>query len=113
MRVRTLFLGLAACLGPAGGAAAEDMDVDLELVLAVDVSRSMDPAEQELQKQGYISALQHPDVLQAIREGFRGRIAIAYAEWAGPGMQRVIAPWTLIDGRRRPAPSPVSSPPSR
>jgi hypothetical protein len=89
------------------------MDVDLELVLAVDVSRSMDPAEQELQKQGYISALQHPDVLQAIREGFRGRIAIAYAEWAGPGMQRVIAPWTLIDGRRRPAPSPVSSPPSR
>jgi hypothetical protein len=98
MRFRTLFLGLAACLGLPGEAAAQDVDVDLELVLAVDVSRSMDPAEQELQKQGYIAALQHPDVLQAIREGLLGRIAVAYAEWAGPGMQRLVAPWTLIDG---------------
>jgi len=98
MRCKTLLLAISVCLAPAGGAAAEDIDVDLELVLAVDVSRSMDPAEQELQKQGYVAALRHPDVLQAIREGFLGRIAVTYAEWAGPGMQRVIAPWTLIDG---------------
>jgi hypothetical protein len=98
MRFRALFLALAACHAPAGYAAGEDIDVDLELVLAVDVSRSMDPAEQELQKQGYIAALQHPDVLQAIREGLLGRIVVTYAEWAGPGMQRVIAPWTQIDG---------------
>jgi hypothetical protein len=79
-------------------AAAEDIDVDLELVLAVDVSRSMDPTEQALQKQGYIEALQHPEVLAAIREGFLGRIAVTYVEWAGPSLQKVIAPWTLVEG---------------
>jgi hypothetical protein len=79
-------------------AMADEVDVDLELVLAVDVSRSMDPTEQELQKQGYIEALQHPEVIAAIREGFLGRIAVTYVEWAGPGLQQVIAPWTLVDG---------------
>ena len=58
----------------------------------------MDPAEQDLQKEGYIAALQHPEVLAAIRSGFLGRIAVTYAEWAGPGSHRVIAPWALIDG---------------
>ena len=99
MRFRKALFAGAACVALASGsAAAEDIDVDLELVLAVDVSRSMDPTEQELQKQGYLAALQHPDVLEAIREGFLGRIAVTYAEWAGPGVQRVIAPWTLVDG---------------
>ncbi len=99
MRFRkALFAGVACVALASGSAAAEDIDVDLELVLAVDVSRSMDPAEQELQKQGYLAALQHPDVLEAIREGYLGRIAVTYAEWAGPGVQQVIAPWTLVDG---------------
>ncbi len=99
MRVRRLLFAGAACLAlQIGTAAAEDMDVDLELVLAVDVSRSMDAAEQELQKQGYIAAVQHPDVLEAIREGFLGRIAVTYAEWAGPNSQQIIAPWTVVDG---------------
>ena len=99
MRTRNLLFAGAACLALAcGSAVAGDTDVDLELVLAVDVSRSMDPGEQELQKQGYVAALQHPDVLEAIREGFLGRIAVTYVEWAGPGLQRIIAPWTIVDG---------------
>ena len=77
---------------------ALSQDVDLELVLAVDVSRSMDASEQELQKDGYVAALQHPEVLAAIASGFLGRIAMTYVEWAGPGAQTVVAPWTLIDG---------------
>ncbi len=100
MRIRNWLLAGAACLGLASSAAAaEEMDVDLELVLAVDVSRSMDPAEQDLQKDGYLAALEHPEVLAAIRAGFLGQIAVTYAEWAGPGSHQVIAPWALIDGR--------------
>src|SRR5215216_4822657 len=97
MRLR---IYLFACLAAVGSSAAlaQDVDVDMELVLAVDVSRSMDPAEQTLQRQGYIEAIQHPDVLAAIRAGVLGRIAVTYAEWAGPGLQRVIVPWTLVDG---------------
>ncbi len=99
MRMQELLFSGVACLALASGSAmAEDIDVDLQLVLAVDVSRSMDPAEQELQKQGYIDALLHPDVLEAIREGFFGRIAVTYVEWAGPGSQKIVAPWTLVDG---------------
>ena len=97
MRLRRTLLAGVACLGVAGGSAAEELDVDLELVLAVDVSRSMDPSEQRLQKEGYLAALKHPEVLDAIRSGFLGRIAVTYAEWAGPGSRKVIAPWTLID----------------
>jgi hypothetical protein len=88
----------AALAATAGSAHAQDMDVDLELVLAVDVSRSMDATEQELQKDGYVAALQHPEVLAAIRSGFLGRIAVTYMEWAGPGAHTVVAPWTVVDG---------------
>jgi hypothetical protein len=90
--------GLACLTILAAPAAAQEIDVDLELVLAVDVSRSMDQEEQALQKQGYLAALQHPEVIAAIRSGFLGRIAVTYVEWAGPGRQRIIAPWTVIDG---------------
>jgi hypothetical protein len=99
MRFRMMLLaGAAGLVLGATSAKAQEIDVDLELVLAVDVSRSMDPGEQQLQKQGYVAAIQHPEVLAAIREGFLGRIAVTYAEWAGPGSQQVIAPWTLVDG---------------
>jgi hypothetical protein len=93
-----LLAGVAGLSLTCGCTFAQDTEVDLELVLAVDVSRSMDPAEQDLQKDGYIAGLQHADVLAAIRAGFLGRIAVTYAEWAGPGSHAVIAPWTLIDG---------------
>ncbi len=98
VRFRSLLIAGVLCLSLACPAAAGETDVDLELVLAVDVSRSMDSGEQALQKDGYVAALQHPEVLAAIREGFLGRIAVAYAEWAGPSSHRVIASWATIDG---------------
>ncbi|MGL4637048.1 MAG: DUF1194 domain-containing protein [Beijerinckiaceae bacterium] len=73
-------------------------EVDLELVLAVDVSYSMDIEEQRLQREGYIKALTSPEVLNAIRQGAVGKIAVSYFEWAGAGFQRIIVPWQVIDG---------------
>lgn len=73
--------------------------VDVELVLAVDVSLSMDPDEQRLQREGYIAALRHPEILKAIRSGRHGRIAVTYFEWAGPDIQLLLVPWRVIDGR--------------
>jgi hypothetical protein len=58
-------------------------EVDLALVLAVDVSESMDTEEQELQRQGFIEAFRSPLVHDAIRDGMLGRIAVTYMEWAG------------------------------
>jgi hypothetical protein len=77
-------------------ALAADTEVDLELVLAVDVSRSMDVGEQQLQRDGYVAAFRHPEVIQAIQSGAIGKIAVTYFEWAGPGFQEEIAPWTVI-----------------
>lgn len=79
------------------GAAFAETEVDLELVLAVDVSRSMDLDELDVQREGYVAAFQHPDVVAAIRSGPLGRIAVAYVEWAGPQSQTIVVPWTLID----------------
>jgi hypothetical protein len=72
--------------------------VDVELVLAVDVSYSMDPDEQALQREGYAAALTSKEFMLALREGANGRIAITYMEWAGQFDQRVIMPWRLIEG---------------
>jgi hypothetical protein len=93
-------LGLAA---PKSGAVFADksanaIPVDVELVIAVDVSNSMDPEEQALQREGYILGLTSREFLQALRDGSHGRIAITYFEWAGQGDQRIILPWRLIDG---------------
>lgn len=70
--------------------------VDLELVLAVDVSSSMSAAEQQVQRDGYVNAFRHPDLIRAIGSGARGAIAVAYLEWAGPRYQRIVMPWTII-----------------
>jgi len=72
--------------------------VDVELVIAVDVSYSMDPEEQALQREGYILALTSKEFLQALRQGANGKIAITYFEWAGQFDQKVVMPWRLIDG---------------
>jgi hypothetical protein len=71
--------------------------VDVELVIAVDVSNSMDPEEQALQREGYILGLTSREFLQALRNGSHGRIAITYFEWAGQYDQTIILPWRLID----------------
>ena len=78
--------------------AAAQTAVDLQLVLAVDISRSMDSEEQELQRAGYVGALRDPAVIRAIENGPLGRIAVTYVEWAGNGLQSVLVPWTLVDG---------------
>jgi len=72
--------------------------VDVELVIAVDVSYSMDPEEQALQREGYIMALTSREFIQALREGANSKIAITYFEWAGPFDQKIIMPWRLIEG---------------
>jgi hypothetical protein len=72
--------------------------VDLELILAVDVSRSMDPEEQLLQLAGYVAAFRDPDVIGAIQGGPTGRIAVAYFEWAGTGLVRDLVTWRVVDG---------------
>lgn len=77
---------------------ADDMQVDLELVLAVDVSLSMDLDEQQLQLEGYINAFRHPDVIAAIRSGRHHRIAVTFIEWGGVGFHQINVPWTMIDG---------------
>jgi hypothetical protein len=71
--------------------------VDLQLVLAVDVSRSIDEVEAELQRRGYIEALTNPRVIDAILSGEHKRIALCYTEWAGTHYQVVVLDWTVID----------------
>jgi hypothetical protein len=70
--------------------------VDLELVLAVDISRSVDDEEGKLQREGYIAALTNPRVIEAIQSGPMGQIAVAYVEWAGSEYQRTAIDWFLI-----------------
>lgn len=73
-----------------------DAEVDVELVLAVDISQSMDTEEQQVQRSGYVSALTSDEVMQAIRFGPIGRIAISYMEWGGDGEHFVIADWHVV-----------------
>ena len=73
--------------------------VDLELVLAVDVSRSMDLDEQRLQREGYVSAFRDAQVHKAIQSGPNGRIAVAYVEWAGHSVQSIVIPWRIIGSK--------------
>ncbi len=96
-------LAVLATVGAALNAPAEakfDTPVDLELVLGVDVSRSIDIGEAELQREGYINAFRDPEVISAITSGMFGRIAVAYFEWAGLVHREIVAEWTLIDGKK-------------
>jgi hypothetical protein len=115
MRVRgcLISLGAAAVAGAiliaawSGGFAApaqrfadkrpNAMPVDVELVIAVDVSNSMDPEEQELQREGYVAALTSREFLQAVRSGAHGKVALTYFEWAGLFDQSILMPWRLIE----------------
>jgi hypothetical protein len=74
------------------------LEVDAEIVLAVDISYSMDADEQKLQRLGYIEALTSPEFLKALQSGPRGSIALAYVEWAGASDQQIVVDWHLIDG---------------
>ncbi len=88
--------GLLACWLWATPGHAEE--VDLELVLAVDISGSIDIEEAQLQRDGYAQAMQHPRILEAIAQGRLGRIAVAYVEWAGDHHQQVVVDWRVVAG---------------
>jgi len=76
----------------------QDPAVDVELILAVDVSYSMDMEELAIQREGYAQAIVSKDFLSALKTGPNGRIAVTYFEWAASSDQKVIIPWRLIDG---------------
>ena len=92
---RGLAVACLCLLFPAYGTSAERA-VDLELVLAADISRSMDLGEAALVRQGFVRALRHPAVIGAIQRGRLGRIAVTYVEWANEYYQHTLVDWTEI-----------------
>jgi hypothetical protein len=89
--------GLAAPAAPSSPAAAE-AKVDVELILAVDVSYSMDMDELALQREGYALAVTSKEFLQALKTGPTGKVAVTYFEWAASTDQKIVVPWRVIDG---------------
>jgi hypothetical protein len=96
MRRRIALLVLALALAAPAARAAEP--VDMLLVLAADVSRSVTEPKFRLQREGAAAAIAHPDVVRAITSGPNRRIAVCFLEWATVGMQNVVVDWTLIGG---------------
>jgi len=94
--IRALLVSIfaGAAMFPAVASAAEQ--VDLLLVLAADVSRSVDSEKFQLQREGYAAAISDPRVLDAIRSGRNGRVGVAFVEWSGIGSQRVVIDWTTV-----------------
>src|SRR3954454_8754429 len=78
--------------------AAKSDPVDLLLVLAADVSRSVDQPKFQLQREGYAAAIADKRVLEAVSAGRHRRIAVAFVEWSGVSSQRVVIDWTVVDG---------------
>jgi hypothetical protein len=100
-----LACGVAALAPVVSPAAAQEstsprVRVDLELVLAVDISQSMEQDEHALQRNGYVEAFRHDDVISALMSGPEGRIAVVYMEWAGDFEPIVTIPWTIIDSKQ-------------
>ena len=93
---RVLQAGLLLAMTSFAPQVAAAETVDVELILAVDVSLSMSPTELAIQRDGYVAALTHEQVINAIQDGVHGKIALAYFEWAGDTVQRVVVPWTII-----------------
>jgi hypothetical protein len=91
-------LRLDAAPAKRGGGGQPTTTVDVELVLAVDISYSMDADELSLQREGYAKALTSSEFLNALRQGIHGKVAITYFEWAGASEQRVVVPWRVVDG---------------
>ena len=92
----TIFaVGLVIC---GATARAEDSDVDLLLVLAADVSRSVDDDEFRLQREGYAAAVADPRVVHAMTAGPNRRVAVAFVEWSSEWEQNIVVDWTIIAG---------------
>jgi hypothetical protein len=93
---RGLLVLLALVAAPSAARTAEP--VDQLLVLAADVSRSVDQAKFQLQREGYAAAIADKRVLGVIAEGRHQRIAVSFVEWSGVSSQRLLIDWSLIDG---------------
>jgi hypothetical protein len=91
-----LALAVFLSLPPAVAFAAEE--VDLLLVLASDVSRSVDHPKFLLQREGYAAAISDPHVLDAVKSGPHQRIALCFLEWSGFGAQKLVIDWSVVDG---------------
>ena len=99
--VRALLVLLAAIVAApvfAAPPARAEEQVDLLLVLAADVSRSIDTPKFQLQREGYAAAISDKRVLEAITAGRNRRIAISFVEWSGVSAQKLVIPWTVVDG---------------
>lgn len=98
--LRTLVVAAAAAFTAAPALAQADAGekVDAEIVLAVDSSRSMDLTEFAVQRDGYLQALRHPDLVRAIGAGRLGKVAFAYFEWAGQAQDGNLVPWRIVAG---------------
>jgi Protein of unknown function (DUF1194) len=96
VRAAAPVLALAAAIGSPAAAQTAPPAVDLQLVLAVDVSGSVNQMRFELQRDGYVAAFRHPHVLAAIRSGPAGAIAVTVTQWTGPALQFQVVPWTRI-----------------
>jgi len=99
-RRRALRWTLAVLLAAVSPAAMADTAVDLQLVLAVDASGSVNQYRFELQKQGYAAAFRNPRVLTAIRSGMAGAIAVTVVQWTGPDLQLQVIDWTVIQDEK-------------
>ena len=95
-RRRALGLGAGALASLTPGLARAQTPVDLQLVLAVDASGSVDQRRFNLQKQGYVAAFQNPKVLNAIQSGAYQSIAVTMFQWTGPLLQSEVIPWMII-----------------
>ena len=96
-------IGLALCAGvmlalitPQARAASAPVAVDAAIVLAADVSRSIDDDEFTLERRGYADAIRSRQLIDAISTGPHGAIALAYVEWAGDGEEKVVVDWAVI-----------------
>jgi hypothetical protein len=93
-RLLAVVIAVSALLCPPAARAVEE--VDLLLVLSSDVSRSIDAPKFKLQRDGYAAAIVNPRVIEAIRSGALGKIAISFVEWSGVGAQKIVIDWTVI-----------------
>jgi hypothetical protein len=81
-----------------GSKATGSTEVDVELVMAIDISYSMDFDELALQREGYAQAIASQEFLNALKQGSNAKVAVTLVEWAGVADQRIVVPWRLIDG---------------
>ncbi len=93
LALRQCVIAACTCFSLPGNGVAAEREVDLELILAADISSSIDLEEAALQRQGFVRAFRHREVIEAIRRGQLGRIAVTYVEWADDQYQRTLVDW--------------------